>query len=347
MENALLENALKTHLGLSVKFKVEKQDDTVECGISARYSSDPIDMVIFNFTDKNLHNNSADLSFIYDATVREILRQDVRSVLREMPDSAAVFVISDHGFAPVPKPTFTVPHDAVTDSSDVKYRVGRLKKPLEISESKNGIVFEVGDLCIPNMIRKEKTYWPFTHVLFPRPGVTLKRHKGRHNPERYTHGGLSLAECLIPIIVLGPKEKFEPAFDLVGIVFEGILAEGQPIDILISARAKTLVKEEILFQLQVDAGSDDIQPRKEIFSGTDHDYKVRWTPKLDNPTPEEQQAGKVVKQVTAIASYRWKNRTVKATVHAQVEIQLDTSRIRRRLDSKLDSIMGMVPAKLR
>ena len=43
----------------------------------------PIDVVIFNFTDKNLHNNSSDLSFIYDATVREILRQDVRSVLRK------------------------------------------------------------------------------------------------------------------------------------------------------------------------------------------------------------------------------------------------------------------------
>ena len=56
-ENALLENALKIHLGLTVKFKVEKQDENVECGISARYVSDPIDVVIFNFTDKNLHNN--------------------------------------------------------------------------------------------------------------------------------------------------------------------------------------------------------------------------------------------------------------------------------------------------
>ena len=40
-ENALLENALKTHLGLTVKFKVEKQDETVECGISARYVVGP------------------------------------------------------------------------------------------------------------------------------------------------------------------------------------------------------------------------------------------------------------------------------------------------------------------
>ncbi len=344
-ENALLENALKTHMGLTVKFKVEKQDETVECGISARYTSGPMDVVIFNFTDKKLHNNKDELAFIYDTVVRETLRQDVRSILRELPADAMLFVISDHGFTPVPPTEFTVPHQVVTDSGDVKYRVGRLKKPLEGNDAKNGILFKVGDLGIPD--KTGKAGWSFNHVLFPRPGLTLRRHQGRHDPERYTHGGLSLAECMIPVIVLGPKEKFEPAFDLVGIRFEGVLAEGQPLDILITARAKTPVKEELLFQLQVDAGLDDIQPRKEVFTGTEHEYRVRWTPKLDSPTADEQKAGKVVKQVTAIASYRWKNRAVRVTFQEKLEIQLDTSRIRRRLDSKLDSIMGMVPAGLR
>jgi len=233
----------------------------------------------------------------------------------------------------------------LTDSGDVKYRVGRLKRPLEGNDAKNGVLFKVGDLGIPDKTGKAK--WSFNHVLFPRPGLTLKRPQGKHSPERYTHGGLSMAECMIPMIVLGPKVKFEPAFDLVGIRFEGVLSDGQPLDILITARAKTPVKEEVLIQLQVEAGLDDIQPRKEVFSGTEQDYRVRWTPKVDNPTPDEQAKGKVVKQVTAIASYRWQNRTLRTTVHGTVEIQLDTTRIRRRLDSKLDSIMGMVPAGLR
>lgn len=344
-ENALLENALKTHMGLTVKFKVEKQDETVECGISARYVSDPIEMVIFNFTDKKLHNNKDELAFIYDTVVRETLRQDVRSILRELPADATLFVISDHGFTPVPPTEFTVPHQVVTDAGDVKYRVGRLKKPLEGNDAKNGILFKVGDLGIPD--KTGKANCSFNHVLFPRPGITLKRHQGRHDPERYTHGGLSLTECMIPVIVLGPKVRFEPAFDLFGIRFEGVLAEGQPLDILLTARAKTPVKEELLFQLQVEAGLEDIQPRKEVFTGTEHEYRVRWTPKLDNPTPDEQKAGKVVKQVTAIASYFWKNRRVRTTIHGTVEIQLDSTHIRRRLDSKLDSIMGMVPAGLR
>jgi len=344
-ENTLLESALKAYLGLTVKFTVKSQNDAVECGIAVHYTSDPIDVVIFNFTDKNLHNNSADLSFIYDATVREILRQDVRSVLREMPGNAAVFVTSDHGFTPVPNKTFTVPDEVLTDNGDVKYRVGRLKRPLEGNDAKNGVLFKVGDLGISDKTGKAK--WSFNHVLFPRPGLTLKRPHGKHNPDRYTHGGLSLAECMIPLIVLGPKVKSEPAFDLVGIRFEGVLSEGQPLDILITARSKTRLKDEVLFQLQVEAGLDDIQPRKEVFSGIEHDYRVRWTPKVDNPTPDEQATGKVVKQVTAIASYRWQNRTLRTTVHGTVEIQLDTTRIRRRLDSKLDSIMGMVPAGLR
>jgi hypothetical protein len=322
-----------------------KSQNEVECGISVYYSSDPVDVVIFNFTDKNLHNNNNDMALIYDSTVREILRQDVRSVLREMPDNAAVFVISDHGFTPVPEKSFIVPSATLTDSGDVKYRVGRLKQPLDTNDSKNGVLFKVGDLGIPDTTGKFK--WSFNHVLFPRPGITLKRPQGKHSPERYTHGGLSMAECMIPMIVLGPKMKFEPAFDLVHIRFDGVLSEGQPLEILITARAKMPVNEELLIQLQVDAGLDDIQPRKEVFSGTEKEYRVRWTPNVNDLTSDEQAKGKMVKQVTAIVIYRWRNRTLRATVHATVEIQLDTTRIRRRLDSKLDSIMGMVPAGLR
>lgn len=158
---------------------------------------------------QELHNNQDELAFIYDTVVLQTLREDVRSILRELSDDATVFIISDHGFTPVPAPTFTVPDQVLTDSGDVKYGVGRLKRPLEGNDARNGVVFQVGDLGIP-----DKT-------------------------------------------------------------------------------------------------------------------------------------GKVVKQVTAIASYHWKNRRVRTTIHGTVEIQLDTTRIRSRLDSKLDSIMGMVPAGLR
>ena len=42
----------------------------------------------------------------------------------------------------------------LTDSGDVKYRVGRLKKPLEGEDAKNGVLFKVGDLGIPDKTGK-------------------------------------------------------------------------------------------------------------------------------------------------------------------------------------------------
>ncbi len=43
-----------------------------------------------------------------------------------------------------------VPDEALTDSGDVKYRVGRLKSPLEGNNAKNGVLFKVGDLGMGN-----------------------------------------------------------------------------------------------------------------------------------------------------------------------------------------------------
>ena len=79
---------------------------------------------------------------------------------------------------------------------------------------------------------------------------------------------------MIPMIVLGPKVEVRACrSSWSASASTGVLAEGQPLDILVTARAKTPVKEEMLFQLQVDAGLDDIQPRKEVFSGTEHEYR--------------------------------------------------------------------------
>lgn len=346
-ENVLLEGALSKHLGLTIKFKVEKQDDTVESGISARYISPQLDMVIFNFTDKKLHNNKDDLSFIYDTVVRETLRQDVRSILRELPNDATIFILSDHGFTPVPQPEFLVPNNVVTDSSDVKYRVARLKTPLNTEDAKKAIQFKASEMGISDKIKRATGGWSFNHIMFPRPGLTLRRHQGKHDPERYTHGGLSLAECMIPIAVLLPKVKYEPLFDFEELKFLGSLAEGQPLEVVVVAKAKSRVSDEVLFQLLFETEFEELQPRKEFFSGTEQQYSLRWTPKVDNPTLEEQTRGYVTRQFTAVAIYRSNNRTIRSTVHGSVNIQLDSTRIRRRLDPRLDGIMGMVPAALR
>ena len=336
----------ENHMGLDIKLKVERDQEDVESGISARYVSDQIEMVIFNFTDKNLHNTHQDMAFIYANTVRAIVQQDVRSVVRDLPKDAKVFVVADHGFSPVPEDDVRGAPGQADRRGRCQVPGGRLKYPLEAADAKKGVSFKVEDIGIPDRIKHPNgASWAFKHVLFPRPGITLKRPSGRHDPERYTHGGLSMAECLIPMYVLGPKVKYEPAFEFVELTVEGSPVEGETLDIVVKAKSKLLFVEDLLFRL--DTNLEEVQPRTEIFSGQTQTYRIRWKPKTDNFLPEEQKQGKLVRDITVVGSYRWQNRPVKTSIHTTVEITLDTSRIRRRLDSRLDSIMGMVPKELR
>jgi hypothetical protein len=177
--------------------------------------------------------------------------------------------------------------------------------------------------------------------------VTLKRHQGQHDPDRYTHGGLSMAECLVPMVVLGPKGVARPPFGHSKLDIEGNPVEGENLELIlvVTAKASAPMEAEILFQLAADI--DDLPARKEVFSGGDQTFRIRWVPKVDQATPDEQKHGKIVRTVTVVASYHWQGRTVRSGVSDTVEIKLDSSRIRRRLDSRLDSIMGLVPKGLR
>lgn len=356
-ENKLLEAGLKEHLDLDVKFKVVIDDDDRESGISVRYQSDLIDYVVFSFTDKNLHNTKDALAMVYEHKVRAIVQEDVRSILRELPKEVQIFVTSDHGFTPITESEFEVDEEKVHHNSDVKFRVGRLRYPLDDKDAKSGIMFKADEMLVP--VESKKKSSTFKQFLFPRPGITLKRPIGAPRTERYTHGGLSMAECLIPLHKLEPKVSIERPFELTGIDFEGNLSEGETVDILVTATAtkpngmlfSDEVDSDILFRLSADLS--DVQPRKEVFSGAEQEYRIRWKPDTSAATADEQSNGKMLRHVTVIAEYRWKDavtdseRKVKSTIHREVEITLDTSRIRRRLDSKLDSIMGLVPKELR
>lgn len=356
-EYKLLEAGLKQHLDLDVKFKVITDDDDRESGISVRYESELIDYIVFSFTDKNLHNTKDALAMVYEHKVRAVVQEDVRSILRELPKEVQVFVTSDHGFTPITAETFDVDEEKIHHNSDVKFRVGRLRYPPDDADSKKGVVFKADEMLVPVDSRNKTN--TFKQFLFPRPGYTLQRPKVSPRIERYTHGGLSMAECLIPLHKLEQRVSIERPFELTGIHFEGNLSEGETVDIVITATATkpngmlfgSDIESDILFRLSADL--NDVQARKEVFSGAEQTYRMRWKPDTSSASEDDQKNGKMVRHVTVIAEYRWKDaktdseRKVKSTIHKEVEITLDTSRIRRRLDSKLDSIMGLVPKELR
>ncbi|OPZ76713.1 MAG: hypothetical protein BWY77_01839 [bacterium ADurb.Bin431] len=64
-------------------------------------------------------------------------------------------------------------------------------------------------------------------------------------------------------------------------------------------------------------------------------------------TDEDRRQGVVIQPVTVILSYREGKETVRLSKTADVRIKLDPTRLRRRVDSKLDLLMGMLPKGLK
>lgn len=349
-ELKLLQAWLKAHLGLNPQFRAVKDDDTVASGMTVRYDSDQLEYIVFNFTDQNLHGNPQDLAFIYDTTVQEIIRQDVRSVLRELPDDALIFVTSDHGFIPVPKPTVRIPESIVADRRDVKYRNALTTNRLQGPEGENVVEFDARVMGIPPFSEAVPNA-AIHYVLFPRPGYSLRRPKFHRDPDRYTHGGLSLAECLVPMVVLGPRRVDQPALHIESVEQVGSVSEGEELELQI-----TVVPMQIALpgtaitadrSISLTFSREEIPTRREVFRGARATYTVRWQPQLGDVTDEDRRQGVVVQPVTVIVSYRDGKETVRLSKTADVRIKLDPTRLRRRVDSKLDLLMGKVPKGLK
>lgn len=340
----LLKAWLKKHLGLSPRFEIVKDDDTLASGMTVRYVSDVFEYIVFNFSDKNLHHNEQELAFIYNNTMRAIIRDDVRSVLRELPDDALLFITSDHGFIPTPAQTVTIPDDIVADPQDISYRNARVRAHLEGAEARHVLDFDVRVMDIPPT-SEAVTGSPINYVVFPRPGYILRRKKGHRPPDRYTHGGLSLAECQVPMVVMGPRQpdRGKPALRIASVQQVGSNSEGEllTLEITIAPAQKSDLAITLSFS------RDEIPTRKEVIGSQAATYTVRWKPRLDDITDDERRAGIAIRPVTAILAYRQGQETVRISQSVDVRIKLDTTRLRRRLDSRLDLLMGKVPDSLK
>jgi len=339
----LLRAWLRQYMQLDPQFRVVVDSDTIASGMSVRYVSDQLEYIVFNFTDENLHHNEQDLSFIYNTTVREIIRQDVRSVLRELPNDALIFITSDHGFTPVPGRSILVPGDIVADKGDVKYLNARTRLELAGNDAKHVVDMDPEALGIPATSLRSRDL-AIKHVLFPRPGYTLQRDEGRHAPDRYSHGGISLAECMVPMVVVGPRSEAQPALVIDAVKQAGAMSEGEPLTLEISLIPMQIGLPDIA--VTISFSRDEIPVRREVFSGKPTTYAVHWTPRLSEITEEDRRRGAVVQTVTVIVTYRYEGKEVRTSRSIDPQIKLDPTRLRRRVDSKLDLLMGKTPKGL-
>ena len=265
-------------------------------------------------------------------------------MLRELPDEALIFITSDHGFTPMPKNEYILPEDTLLDVYDIKYRnASATQKPT--GEGVNKVIdFDVRVMGIPNDSPSVKSS-TFNYVLFPQPGMIFKRFRGHHDPDRFSHGGLSLAECMIPMVVLGPKKEQQYWLFIESVQQVGSISEGEPLTLGITITPGMMALENVAITLTFS--QEEIPTRMEIFKGQKSTYPVSWTPKIADPSEEERQRGEKHIPVTVVLSYRQQDKIVRLSKTADMRVKLDPTRIRRRIDSKLDFLMGKVPKALK
>jgi hypothetical protein len=340
----LLAAWLKTNMNYSPQFSVLKDDDTVASGMTVRYQSKEMDYIIFNFSDENLHHNNQDLAFIYNTTVREIIRQDVRSVLRELPENVLLFITSDHGFTPMPTGVLDVTDQIIHDPQLIKYRSVRAAHKFTGNDESQAVSFDIRALKIP-IPESPRGYDPVQFVMFPRPGINFRRASYRQKPDRYSHGGLSLAECMVPMVVLSRRMEDKGILTLHDVQQIGSINENEPLEISIRIQSSQILREGL--PLTLSFSLSEIKDRKEFFTGSEKNYQVQWKPKHKEITEEERNQGFIEIPLTVILSYVYKEKSFRQSKTIPLQIRLDTNRLRRRIDSKLDLLMGKTPKELK
>lgn len=343
-ENELLKAWLKANLEFTPNFQIIRDSETESFGMVVRYSSPRLEYIVFNFTDENLHHNPLELALIYRNVVNELIQQEVRRVLRDLPEEAMIFVTSDHGFSPMPSQVIPIPSNILADDHDVKYRNARTLQKLAAPDAEKTLDFDIRVMGIPKFSPSSRLK-DVNYVLFPRPGFIFKRPRGPHVPDKYSHGGLSMAECLVPMAVFGPRKDAQRLVNIESLRQAGSASEGEALELEITLQAAQLFVQDTPITLSFN--QEEIPTRKEIFNGNRKIITVRWSPKLGDIQPEAREAGSLVLPVSVLLSYREGERLVRISKGLDVRIKLDTSRLRRRLDSKLDLLMGKVPKELK
>ncbi|MDD5368141.1 MAG: PglZ domain-containing protein [Anaerolineaceae bacterium] len=336
----LLSAWLKSHMGIAPQFEVVRDVDTVASGMTVQYRSKQLDYIVFNFTDDNLHHNPQELALIYKTTVNEIIRQDVRSVLRELPSDALVFVTSDHGFTPMASDPIDVGEAVVGDANLVKYPCVRAAHNFSGADAKKVVSFDIRALKIP-IPDVAHGMDAVTCVLFARPGYVFRRQACRTSPDRYGHGGLSLAECMVPMVVMGPKKQEQGVLSLEEVHQTGTMIEGEPLEMEIRVKSSQWIVNG--FPITISFSQNHIPTRKEFYNGVEKTYRVGWKPVMPEITEEHRSRGTVEFPVTVMLSYRLKEQSYRVSKTVDMRVRLDSTRLRRRIDSKLDLMMGKLP----
>ena len=371
-ENRLLQQPLKEEFRVTAL--VEKvESDGLGTGETVRYRAGRLDMIIWDLCDEALHHigvkevagsfiPATPLVLLYQQRLKSIFEREVMAVIRKLKPGTKVFVTADHGFGRVGRNKIWFKDEDVPEPTDcrytycmLRYKIGATDLPPHLKQ--HAIEFIPSDLRMPEKVERierhsrAKTVKKYGSIAFPRPGYAFGRERERFDPPAFSHGGVSMQEMFVPMVVLQVKEA---AKDLIDMQFsstpkEAVEGEELVFRLMLHYTGKTGIEgQEIPVTVEAsysrDPDSFPLSSRTVYLPPWSHKEVIfRFTPGQEEALTEERKVGQLTRWFTATAIYKEGGRKVRRTLPPQEYIiRLNSERIIRRVGG-LGNILGLSP----
>jgi hypothetical protein len=389
-EDRLLKEALVRELGLKDDVKVVTPEGS-GTGETVRYRAGNLDVYIFELCDKELHHirtkklpdgrevPTRPLSYVYEQNIKNIIDTEVMTVIRKLAPGTKVFITADHGFGRIGREPLWFEDASLNDRDDCAYLNCWLRVPATASYLPkkvldNVIAFTPEQLRLPQkeIVKIQKTGQTYSKeykaVLFPKVGYSFSRQGSHYNPDAYSHGGISIQELIIPMVVLRVRPRDEGLIILEDIEGTKDVLEGQ--EAVFTMRLRRTARQNLFDdELRVDvdfeislptivkggasepAEAPDTAltsiPRQVCYVGSaGTKVQIPVCHKPDEATPDERRAGTMQRLLTVTVSWREGARTNRKSSTFNYQVQLNPERVVRRLGN-LGSILGLAPKGIR
>lgn len=345
-------------------------------GETVHYATDNLDVYIFELCDTELHNikvkqladgreiPSRPLAYIYQQQVQNILENEVKAIFSKLSPGTMVFITADHGFARMGRKPLALsdawlhmPQDCSYQNSLLDSQFSAVKAGHEIKQQM--IAFTPQQLRLPvKTTRFDKQQGKareheFKSVVFPRVGYSFRRPGAPFKPDAFSHGGISLQEMLIPMVVLKVKAPDQGLLSLGVIDGPQDVLEGETLvfSACINYHATSLFAEETRVEVRARYAADDDKyplPSQVLYVGTAGDsINYTFVPDAGDASTEERRHGVMSRVFTLEIVYRDGHKTVHKTRTKRFNVKLNADKVVRRLPTSLGNILGMTPKSMR
>lgn len=377
-ESELLKAALAREFGYSGTVEV-LQPTGSGTGETVRYRAGQLEVYIFELCDKELHKIQVKtlpdgravpgrpLAFIYQQLIKNIIDNEVMAIMRDLAPETKVFITADHGFGRVARQQVWLEAQWLNEPEDCMYLNARLKDRLHAVGAPHAVLQKVIELSVQDLrmpatvpATRGAPAKTFASIIFPRTGFALKRPNAAFKPDAFTHGGMSIQELTIPMVVLKVRPRSEGLLSLDTIVGPSEVLEGEDALFRLPLRRSAQrgggddLRVEVAAQLSAVQPTDmdsaerviTLPPQVLFVSQSGAEALLRLKPEVGQATDDERSAGVLRRILTVTVSYRDGRRNVRQTQTRALVIRLNSEKIMRRVGN-LGTILGLTPKGMR